>query len=115
MLPRAANVQRQPHWRIITSVSGTAIMPPIREPRNITPFAVPRSCAGNQRENARAMFGNAPASPAPNRNRTARSVPNPRTAPVSIVNADHHSTMRVRTRRGPYTSPNHPDGTSKSE
>ena len=33
----------------------------------------PRSRTGNQREKLRAMFGNAPASPAPNRNRIATS------------------------------------------
>jgi hypothetical protein len=31
------------------------------------------------------------------------------------VNVDHHSTMRVSTRRGPFTSPSHPDGISNSE
>ena len=37
------------------------------------------------------------------------------TAPVSIVNADHHNTMRVSTRLGPLTSPIQPDGISNSE
>ena len=32
-----------------------------------------------------------------------------------MVNADHHKTMRVRTRRGPRVSPSQPDGISKSE
>jgi hypothetical protein len=31
------------------------------------------------------------------------------------VNADHHSTIRVSTRRAPATSPRQPDGTSKRE
>ena len=65
------------------------------------PFACPRSRSGNHQEKLRAMFGNAPASPAPNRNRMAMSEASPRATPVSIVNADHHSAMRVRTRRGP--------------
>ncbi len=90
-------------------------MPPSRDPRNSTPLARPRSRIGNQREKLRATFGKAPASPAPKRNRMATSDRNPRAAPVSIVNADHHNTMRVSTRRGPRTSPSQPDGTSKSE
>jgi len=32
-----------------------------------------------------------------------------------MVNADHHSTIRVRTLRGPTTSPSQPDGISNSE
>src|SRR5215470_6819991 len=90
-------------------------MPPRRDPRNSTPLARPRSRAGNQREKLRATLGNAPASPAPNRNRIATNDRKPRAAPVSIVNADHHNTMRVNTRRGPLTSPSQPDGTSNSE
>ena len=61
------------------------------------------------------MFGKAPASPAPNRNRITTSDAKPRAAAVSIVNADHQSTIRVSTLRGPFTSPSHPDGISKSE
>jgi hypothetical protein len=61
------------------------------------------------------MFGKAPASPTPKRNRIATSDWNPCAAPVSIVNADHQSTIRVSTRRGPRTSPSHPEGTSKIE
>ena len=76
---------------------------------------MPRSRAGNHCEKLRTAFGKAPASPAPNRNRMATSDRSPCAAPVSIVNADHHNTMRVSTRRGPITSPSHPDGTSNSE
>ena len=36
------------------------------------------------------------------------------TAPVSAVNADHHSTIRVNTRRGPMRSPSMPLGISKT-
>ena len=32
-----------------------------------------------------------------------------------MVKADHHSTIRVSTRRGPFTSPSQPEGTSNSE
>ena len=34
--------------------------------------------------------------------------------PVSAVNNDHHSTMRVMTLRGPIRSPSQPLGTSKA-
>ena len=65
----------------------------------------------------RAAFGTAPASPAPNRNRintksasvlkTSGSEPsaptyvNSHMQLVSMVNADHHRTMRVSTPRAP--------------
>ena len=98
-----------------SSAIGADSMPPTRDPKNSTPFAVPRSRDGNQREKARTMLGNAPASPAPNRKRIVSSDPNPRAAPVSIVKPDHHSTMRVSTRRGPRTSPSQPEGISNSE
>ena len=39
----------------------------------------------------------------------------PCAAAVSIVKPDHHSTMRVSTRRGPRLSPSQPDGISNSE
>ena len=32
-----------------------------------------------------------------------------------MVKADHHNTIRVSTRRGPFTSPSQPEGTSNSE
>ncbi len=79
------------------------------------PLACPRSRAGNQCEKARAMFGNAPASPAPKKKRMATSDRRPCAAPVSAVNPDHQRTMRVSTRRGPRVSPSQPDGISKSE
>ena len=99
----------------MNSATGADSIPPTRDPRNITPLARPRSRIGNHLEKLRAMFGNAPASPAPNRKRIATSDGNPRAADVSIVKADHHNTMRVRTRRGPTTSPSHPEGISNSE
>src|SRR5205823_9291081 len=85
--------RRHPHRATSSSAIGADSMPPMRDPRNMTPLARPRSRGGNHFEKLRAMFGNAPASPAPNRNRIATSGANPRAAPVSIVNADHHRTM----------------------
>ena len=98
-----------------TSATGAVIAPPRRDPKNSTPLAMPRSRAGNHCEKLRTALGKAPASPAPKRNLMATSDLRPSAAPVSIVNADHHTTMRVSTRRGPITSPNQPDGISNSE
>src|SRR5262245_9711717 len=94
------------------------------------PCAGPRSETGNQRANTRAELGSAPASPAPNRKRTHRNRRKPLlapasavnggqpsingTAPVSAVNADHHSTIRTNTPREPYLSPQRPVGTSNN-
>src|SRR5262249_22240436 len=113
--PNATKLARHPQLVTMNSATGADSMPPKRDPRNITPFARPRSTTGNQRENVRATFGKAPASPAPNRNRMATNEFKPRAAPVNIVNADHQTTMRVSTRRGPLTSPSQPEGTSNSE
>ena len=113
--PTMTKLARHPQRLISKSASGTDSMPPTRDPKNMTPLALPRSLSGNHRERLRDMFGNAPASPAPNRNLVATSDRNPTAAPVSIVKADHHKTMRVRTRRGPATSPSQPDGISNTE
>ena len=76
------------------------------------PCARPRSLIGNQREKLLDVFGNAPASPAPNKNRKVSSDAKLHTSPVAIVNADHHRTIRVSTFRGPIVSPSQPLGTS---
>src|SRR5262245_33908384 len=100
------------------------------------PCTTPRSDIGNQRATTRALFGKAPASPAPNRNRTisnsrklsktSGSDPasqgmetlhpllheNLSTQPVSTVKIDHQVTIRVNTPREPYRSPQRPVGTS---
>ena len=115
MAPKATNARRHPHDRTSTSASGAVSAPPSREPKNSTPLAMPRSCAGNQVAKLRTAFGKAPASPAPNRNLITTSDRSPCAAPVNMVNADHHSTIRVSTRRGPRRSPSQPDGTSNSE
>jgi hypothetical protein len=69
------------------------------------------------------MFGNAPASPAPKRNRTmVRSASPPNvtpatchpTSPVRAVKNDHQRTTRIKTRRGPNRSPHHPVGISNN-
>ena len=72
-----------------------------------------RSSPTNQLLNAFVRFGNAPASPTPNRNRMIVSDQKPVARPVAIVKADHQITMRVITFRGPMRSPSQPPGTSK--
>src|SRR5262245_7586870 len=90
--PKIQNAARQPKRLITPATSGGATAPPTRLPRNTTPWANPRSGSGNQREKLREIFGNAPASPAPKRNRVATSEPRFQANPVAVVKNDHHST-----------------------
>ena len=62
--------------------------PPQRAASHSQPPARPRAAGDSQADCTRAMFGNAPASPAPNRNRIAKSDANPAANPVSAVNSD---------------------------
>src|SRR5206468_6401434 len=91
--PKTTNVGRQPQRVTSRNASGADSMPPRREPRNIIPLARPPSRIGYHCEKLRATFGNASASPAPNRNRIVTRESRPRAAPVNIVNADHHNTI----------------------
>jgi hypothetical protein len=61
-----------------------------------------------------AALGNAPAPPAPNRNRRVGSGEYADTGPVKAVKRDQHRTMRVSTSRAPKRSPRWPLGISKS-
>ncbi len=79
-----------------------------------TPWTRPRSRGGNQSCMARVATGNAPASPMPNRNRTAANEATPLAAAVSAVMTDQYVTMPVNIRRGPKRSPNQPPGTWNS-
>src|SRR5205823_13545766 len=100
--------------------------PPRRADIHTAPVARPRSRNGNHELTTRVMFGYAPASPQPNRKRTANratkllstsgphSRENGQTQPVSAVKMLHQMTMRVSTRRGPHAAPNQPPGTSNS-
>ncbi len=107
------------------------IAPPSRADIHTAPWAAPRSWNGNQALTTRVMFGNAPASPLPNRKRIAtranstvvapvdRSKPGVQlrrksAAPVRAVNSDQNRTSPVSTRRAAQRSPIHPSGTSKS-
>ena len=56
----------------------SGVNPPMNRPDiQTTPWAMPRSVIGNQLCRQRVIFGNAPASPTPNRNRMTTSVPSP--------------------------------------
>ena len=112
--PKTTNAARQPIAAISRTISGGASAPPSRVPMKITPCALPRSAVGNQFEKLFEMFGKAPASPTPNMKRTTSSETKFQAAPVSMVKADHHRTMRVSTLRGPVTSPSQPLGISNA-
>ena len=79
-----------------------------------TPKALPRVSGENQFAIATEALGNAPASPAPNRKRTPSRTEYIEVAPVSAVNTDHQTTMRVSTRLAPSLSPRWPLGISNS-
>ena len=79
--------------------------PPRWAPAKKMPWAVPRSVTGIQREKHWATLGKAPASPAPNRNRTPSKDAKLNAAAVAIVKLDHQITIRVNNRRGPMRSP----------
>ncbi len=89
--------------------------PPIWLAIRVTPDIVARCPGGNHRDTTIDAFGNAPASPAPNRNRMRSSGRKPVTVPVRMVKTDHHPTMRVSTRRGPSRSPMVPVGISNTQ
>src|SRR6516162_2613305 len=71
----------------------------------MSPCAGPRPCGGNQRASIRAVFGNAPASPAPNRNRISTSDQSPVAAPVRAVNTDHQTMIRHHAARAVAIAP----------
>ena len=73
--PKIENVHRQPTRLMKKAASGGVIAPPSCEVVVIAPRAKPRSPGGNQRVTTRAALGNAPASPAPNRNRDRHQRP----------------------------------------
>jgi hypothetical protein len=112
-MPKIQKDARHPAHEMMSTTSGGVTAPPRRLPRNTTPCAVPHSCAGNHRAKLLDMLGYAPASPAPNRKRAVASDAKFHVIPVAIVKADHQSTMRIRTLRGPNRSPSQPLGISK--
>ena len=116
-----------PTFHSVTVTHSRGVRPPIsRALIQMALLANPRAFAGNQLYRAFEMFGNAPASPTPNRNWMRTSPPNPTynppttasgstaipTNPVRNTNALHQSTTRRSTARGPCVSPSQPLGTS---
>src|SRR6266446_4469588 len=111
--PKIQKLARHPAVAISATASGGARAPPSRVPIKVIPWARPRSLTGNHCEKLREVLGNAPASPAPNRNRKVSRETKLHAIPVAMVNADHHKTIRVSTFLGPIVSPSHPLGISK--
>src|SRR5262245_16757060 len=114
MIPHSTKTHRQLCSCRSVMTIGAVIDEPAAKPTNETLIARPCSRCGNQRETARAVFGKAPASPAPKRNRMTSSDLKPEAAPVKAVNADHHNTIRVKANRAPNRSPSQPLGISNA-
>src|SRR5579862_6802844 len=103
-MPSPANMtkaRRQLTYRSTKTTSTGVNAPPQRAKVHMMPCALACSTGGSQVENALVRLGKQPASPTPNRKRVIHIVVKLRIAPVSAVNADHHSTIRIRTLRGP--------------
>src|ERR1039458_3527245 len=96
-----------------TATSGGVKAPPQRAANHRMPWARTRSPGGSQVVKALVRLGKHPASPVPNRNRVATSEAWLQAQPVAAVKNDHHSTMRVRTLRGPIQSPRNTAGNLK--
>ena len=110
----SGKVARHP-IRAAMAATRIGVSPPPRcAPMKKMPCAVPRSRSGNQRDKARATVGHAPASPAPNKARSASSERKSHAAPVNPVKTDHQITIRVSTRRLPMRSAHQPVGISNS-
>ena len=86
--------------------------PPHRAAIHSSPCARVRSDRGSHVVNDLAMIGKQPASPTPKRNRMATIEVKLHAAPVSDVNADQPTTMRMRPLRAPTQSPYQPPGIS---
>src|SRR6266576_6448916 len=70
-IPINAKPTRHPKGNARSAISTGAIAPPQRANIQISPWVKPRSWNGNHSRQARVMFGNAPASPAPKQKRKA--------------------------------------------
>jgi hypothetical protein len=97
---------------MIRATRGGVNAPAQRALSHMMPCARTRSRAGSQVVKALATLGKQPASPAPNRKRVPNSAGKLHAHPVAAVKVDHHSTMRIRTLRGPIQSPKYPPGIS---
>src|SRR5258708_5742751 len=93
--------ERHPYPVISFPTSPGAKAPPSVEPAWVIPCAKPRSAGNSQRDSDRVAIGNAPASPTPNRNRTATMEVAFQARVVAEVKMDHQVTIHVSARRGP--------------
>ena len=103
--PNSRNAVRQVTCCRHRYTSSGVSAPPSRALIHMMPCARERSCGGSQRLKALVRFGNAPASPAPNRNCVTMSDPQLHIRPRAAVQTDHQMTIRSSTRRGPKRSP----------
>src|SRR2546423_1923062 len=114
MAPNSMKVSRQEkNWYIETIRYGVKAAAQ-RALVALIPSAMGRSDCGSQALNDFANRGRQPASPAPNSRRVINRDGRFHTHPVAAVKNDHHSTMRVRTLRGPMRSQSQPLGISSS-
>src|ERR1041385_8171074 len=114
MLPKNTNAQRHDTNENTHATSNGVNAPPQRALSHIMPCARTRSTAGSQIVKAFVKLGKHPASPIPKQNRQATSEIMFHAQPVAAVKADHMSTTRISTLRGPMRSPSQPPGISKS-
>src|ERR1039458_8429121 len=113
--PKHKNDCRQP-YRIWIGTTTIGVNPAPKRPAiQIMLWARARSATGNHRATTAELLGYAPASPAPNRNRTISSERKLLTKPVIVVNADHQITILLSVFLGPKRSPIAPLGISKRE
>src|SRR5207302_153977 len=96
---------RQETYFITWKTSSGVKAPPHRALIHRIPCARTRSLGGSQVVNALVRLGKQPASPIPNRNRVTVIERKLNAQPVAAVKNDHHTTMRIRTRRAPIRSP----------
>src|SRR5207249_12312070 len=110
--PLTKKVVRHPNAMVRGTTMNGATAAPAIWPTREAEIPLESSFAGNQRDITPEVFGSAPASPTPKRNRTMMRDNKPVVRPVSAVNTDHHNTMRVKTTFCPFRSPIMPEGIS---
>jgi hypothetical protein len=113
MTPKISNVRRHDSAAMSVATSSGVNAPLRRVASQRIACARSRCSTGSHVVNTRVRFGNAPASPAPNKARTVINDVALHTHPVAAVNSDHQITIRISTRRGPIRSPSQPPGISK--
>jgi len=107
--PKNTNVYLQPIESTNPATMGSANAAPIREPEKLIPWTIPLSLVGNHVYITFDKLGNAPASPAPNRNRMIRIELKLHAAAVRAVSTDQIDTIDVMETRAPTWSANLPE------